>query len=55
MTLHIYEESMLMTSDSAQRTIYEKGELPSMAIPDASGANIPSDDEEEENDLDGFL
>ncbi|GAT26395.1 hypothetical protein RIB2604_02100710 [Aspergillus luchuensis] len=37
------------------RTIYEKGELPSMAIPDASGANIPSDDEEEENDLDGFL
>ncbi|GKZ86913.1 hypothetical protein AnigIFM59636_000036 [Aspergillus niger] len=34
---------------------YEKHELPSMAIPDSSGANIPSDDEDEVNDLDVFL
>ncbi|GKZ48004.1 hypothetical protein AbraIFM66951_011751 [Aspergillus brasiliensis] len=34
---------------------FEKHEMPSMSIPESSGATIPSDDEEESEELDGFL
>ncbi|PWY89550.1 hypothetical protein BO94DRAFT_40471 [Aspergillus sclerotioniger CBS 115572] len=34
---------------------FEKGEGPSMSVPEPTGQTIPSDDEDEDNDLDSFL